>query len=351
MSYQIPSPDELLKKNWDFFSSKIKVLIISNLLVAIPWLIIFLISGVLIGLVSIIVPDQVMKILLVGVLGIISFIALVLVAGWTTAAPLLAVKQLLDDKFVGYRKLFSEAKPLAIPMVLLSIGTALSVFGGMVLLILPGVILSILFGFAYQILIEEKVGGFSAMSRSVYYIKKSIFSYISHVIILTMISFVISGSTTLVGNIFESFKMPFIGVGISLVVSFLSNLFVFTYIFLLYKEFKKAYPVSEEVNFGKSRSVFMLLSVLGLVALVGFSILFANILSNKDSLPMNLDMDKYGEMMEDEMTNPEEDQMIQEVNNDGVMIMGEDGSMGGMMDTMEAGMEMDPEMMEDAAAL
>ena len=340
------SPDELIRDSWHLFDKNIKrfvsVFVVSILLV-------ILVSGLFmipVALATSIVKSPVVVALIV----LISIIFFIVITQWFNIVLFTLIKKLGDGNYKNIKDVFADSTKLVVPGVVLSLISILSVIGGFVAFIIPGIILSIWFSFSYILLIDEGIKGVPALIKSARIIKGLSFTYISHILVLVIISYVISLLGMLVASIFSYFDIRFVSVGINFVTSIFSSIYMSVYMFMLYRDFRQVNPVKNTDSDRKAKSGILFLIVLSLASLIFISIGVSSLIKNNSlDIPklMREIEPKNGDMFQDAEN---EDQYMDYMNE----TIEPNDQVDGMLDTMEEGVGMDGMEgvnQEDAAAL
>jgi len=146
MNNQQSLPDiiELLKRTWEIY--KKRYLILAGIMV-IPFIFRIILGSA--------VP---------GNLSLISSILLFSISSWASAAIIFAIKE--KDQKSGIQEAFSKSLKIIVPVIIVSILTYIIIFIGFILLVIPGIIFAVWYGFSIFVLIFEDLRGMAALSRS-----------------------------------------------------------------------------------------------------------------------------------------------------------------------------------------
>jgi len=155
----------------------------------------------------------------------------------------------------------------------LVIVTALIVMGGYLLLLIPGLILSVYLLFASIVYIKEQVGMFEALQRSVYYVTDNFGAVVLRFLVLV--------GLVIVCNILISVfnLVPLLGKLISIVFGFIWSLYAQVYLYQLYKSLVAVKSTAEFVAVGWFKPTSIILAGLGIVLLVGLFIGIGELIS------------------------------------------------------------------------
>ncbi len=145
-------------------------------------------------------------ILVIVVLGIVIFV----VNLWAGVSLLYAIKE--RDQEIGIRESFAMGWPKILSYWWISILNGLIIMLGFLLLIIPGIIFSIWFGFAIYVLISEEKKGMKALLRSKQLVKGYWWKVFWRFLVLGFIVFLvafITGFIPFIRNIIYIFITPF----------------------------------------------------------------------------------------------------------------------------------------------
>ncbi len=200
---------------------------------------------------------------------------------------------------------YKKGIDLLIPSIWISALFTLTTLGGTFLLLIPGLLLSIWLSFSLYILFAENRRGISAMARSWYYVKGywlSVFwRFLFLGIILLIVSLTIAFAT--IGTTFFSaiksgatkeLQLP---LSTQLIDLFFTNLiaipFSIIYSFGIYsalRQIKKEVPAeADEQKLQKNISIFMVVGIIGLIAIIVFAgFLLVKFYLRSSPLPLNI---------------------------------------------------------------
>jgi len=226
---------DLLKESWKVYAQNFK-LFFKLILLSIAFLLVFVLAGA----VTLAVLSQTGFSLILIVVGLVSLLAIIATQLWIQVAMMLAIKTLLDGKTVSsIRSLLNLSKPLILPYVGLSLVSMFLVVGGYMLFLIPGLILSIWFGFGMFVLIDENKRGISALLTSRDYIKGFIVKVFVRWFGFGILSAIVSSlpSLLLKNTNYEGLSSIY-----STFISFIITPLSLIYGFLLYKSVKAQKP-------------------------------------------------------------------------------------------------------------
>ncbi len=136
-----------------------------------------------------------------------------------TIAPIIAVKKLIDGRSVTLKQVYVLALHYFWPILGLSILVGFSVFIGLILLIIPGIILAVWFYFSVYVYLDEEKGLTHSMIKSKRLVGDYWWKLFGILILISLLSGVISQVTAIIG--------------------YLATPFFILITFLLYRDLKK----------------------------------------------------------------------------------------------------------------
>lgn len=232
---KLPPAKEILKESWKIYKDRFWTLISISI---IPTLI-MLVFALLIGGGMFFASSFKVNILaafgLWGILVLIFFIALIYISIWCTVAELFAIKD--HKEKIGFAEAFKRARPYINPFFITGLLAGLAVFGGLILLIIPGILFMLWFSQSAYVVINENLSGTKALSRS----KTYVHSRVGEIFGKYFYMFVIIILVSIVVGIFDSIIFKSIGVnseksfGLSNILSTLVGPLSAIYFFRVYK--------------------------------------------------------------------------------------------------------------------
>ena len=220
---------------------------------------------------------------------------IIVLTGWASSALIMLLN---DSKAHSLKEYVKISFPLALPYLALSIVSALITIPMFLLLIIPGILVSILLAFARYELVLGKRGIVSSLRRSVYVVKSHFVQVFLRLFLIIVLSFI---ANLLVTSIAGSLKSPFLSGLISLVFGFILTCFSFCYSIVLYRHAEAATLDKKKES---SLKWILLVDLLGIIlaVFIGFSLFryfsspeFQNILkvaSNKSSKNNTVSLEK-----------------------------------------------------------
>ena len=225
--------NELLKKAWEVYRARIKVLLGIMLVPIIVSFIIFIISAIL-GFSSLFYffttfDPRVLS----GLLPIIVVFALVMliVGSWSNLALIYAIKE--REQRIGVKESFQKTKDKIISSLWVSFLVGLAILAGSLLLIIPGIIIGVWFSFSIFVLVSEGLKGTKALTQSKELVRGRWIKVFWRMFVIFIIIFLFN---FIIGLIVEELGISFLGD----IISFLIAPFSTIYSFLLYEDLKKS---------------------------------------------------------------------------------------------------------------
>lgn len=173
----------------------------------------------------------------VALLGTVTFIAFLIIFSWLVAAGLLMTKSVINNQLLSIKDIFIQSKKLILPLFGTNLLTGLIVLVGYLLLIIPGIILTVKYVFTQYIVIEENLSGLAALKRSQELVKGRFWKVLGYSIFPTVVIFLLSFITSFVAQQLKT-SAPLISYSISFassVVSWILGAVILVYSYLVYK--------------------------------------------------------------------------------------------------------------------
>ena len=267
----LPSLKILFKDSWELFKKTIllygKLLIAGFVAIGI-FLFLTLISGGF--LVKAVIEaaryPTVYEIITVILLAVVTLIPLIGLVASTLLFSIADTIALTNPQKTSIRSMVQASRPLIAPYFITAFLNAFLVAGGYLVLLLPGVVMSILLLFALYEVVFEKQSGIAALKRSYILVKGHFWSVVGRYVLIEVITMVLSNLLPrIVGKD-----------GLLLVVIFLINLavgwFIQVYMYVVYKQVK----ATAKTDSSSSTTWMWVLAVIGWVLLVVSAIFFGN---------------------------------------------------------------------------
>lgn len=191
------------------------------------------------------------------IFGIISLILQI----WAQVALL---TEAVSETKIGIKEAYSLSKGKRLRFLGLTLLSAVVVWGGFLLLIVPGVILAIGFSFTTNILVVENIGGMRALLKSKEYVRGYWWKVFGRLLFIGLFLGMFSVLPQALTPIFKQLNLPTVGVIISFVFSIISVLLFplsVIYVAVMYRSLK---ATRGEVDItGRSKTGLILLGILG----------------------------------------------------------------------------------------
>ena len=194
------------------------------------------------------------------VLGIVLFIVALVIFPWGLLALLYAVKDSAENIGVGaaFRRAWGKIRSYYWITILMT----LIILGGGMLLIVPGIIFMIWFGFAMFVLIDEGIKGMDALLKSREYVRGQWWGIFGRLMVMWLLAIVVAGIQAIILKTVSSEATKQL---VQFLVSLFITPFFLSYVFILYQHLKALKGGTVRVEAGSQKTVFVLIGVLGLV--------------------------------------------------------------------------------------
>lgn len=230
----LPKGIDLLKQSWQIFKQKVKILLLIQLVplaAAVPLIIIAGAVGMINEQGQALTPEvwgsnEIAVLLVMMVIGVLGF----LLQLWAQIAMILAI----DNPAVGenFKALFQKARPLLLPYLGITARSFLIIFGGVLLLVIPGIIFAIWYCMSAYALVLEGKHGMEALRTSKSYVKGKTGAVVSRLAVLAVIALLLY---VVPGGIFEAAHLKPVGDVFSGAVSFVFGPVSTIYLYLLFR--------------------------------------------------------------------------------------------------------------------
>lgn len=204
--------------------------------------------------------DNLVLILLLVLFGLIFFVVVMIVALWSQASLLCAIKEKEQD--IGIKKAFIEGWRKIIAYWYISVLSSFMVLGGFLLFFIPGIIWAIWFNLSLYVLIAEDKRGVTVLFRSKQLVSGKWWIVFWRQLLITLI---VMGAATIVS---------FIPWGRNL-VGLVTAPFIHIFGFLLYKDLNQ---IKKDLPFEKPKTAtklkFILMAVVGYLLPVAWLVYF-----------------------------------------------------------------------------
>lgn len=193
MQTTLPKATDLLKQSWQMFKQKVKILILIELvsfLGAIPFVILFGATG-LMGSSG----AKASALVFFPIIIALVIFALTLQL-WAQTAIIFTIDS--SEPVLNFKDLFRRARPFIISYLWVSILVGLIVFGGFILLIIPGIIFAFWYCLSTYTVVLEGQRGMEALRTSKSYVKGNIGQIFAKGVFLIIVALVVYGIPSII---------------------------------------------------------------------------------------------------------------------------------------------------------
>jgi hypothetical protein len=249
-----PGPIALLQEAWQIYKKRFWTLLGVSLVPLFATLILALalgLLGIIGGLIGL--ANSGFAIAFLVILIVVLVIAEVLLMAWTQIALLIAIANSPEN--VGIKECYRLGRSKIYQFLWIGILSSLIVFGGLFLLLIPGIIFSYWFFFSSMIIVFENEKGMDALLKSREYARGHWWGLVGRSLFISIIILVVSagfgaiGSGTL-GNI----------------ATFVLNPLVMVYTYLMYRNAKTLKGEAAISLKGPDKNTFIAIAVFGIIA-------------------------------------------------------------------------------------
>ncbi|HVA96497.1 MAG TPA: hypothetical protein VND99_02490 [Candidatus Acidoferrales bacterium] len=149
---------------------------------------------------------------------------------------------ILQRKKASLIELLKQAKQFFWPYFLTMLLAGFLAFGGMILLVIPGIVIGIFFVFTSYEVVLEKQSGISALARSYFMVKNDFWQILGRVLLLEVCIWIV---TSVLGHIIG--RGLLLGL-VQLVFSILLSWYLRAYIFLLYNQVRERTTFPQHIS-------------------------------------------------------------------------------------------------------
>lgn len=278
-STTLPGPGRLLSEAWQVFTTNFGRLLAISLFPALIGLgvgFFAVIIGFIFGLLGLASSNPAMWLFISPVFFVI-FIAFIILLSWSQLALFQAIKFILSSSDWTISSAFKTSWPKVFSFCWISVLEFLAVFGGLSLLLIPGLIFMLWFYFCQFVLVEENIGGITALLKSKAYLSGRFFAVLGRLLILGLIILGINAIAWPLSII------PIVGSLVSMAVQIVGTIFTLVYSYIIFNYLRQISPLP---NFTPSTSSKVLLSLACLAGLaVPVIFLLGAIFINANKLP------------------------------------------------------------------
>jgi len=242
---ELPKARQIFDEAWAFYKAKFNTLIIISIISTAAYFVIgFLIGYSGVGSETVELAET--PILVGAGVGILALIA---VAVWSYLAQVFVIKDGAEN--ISWQEGFKRSKSKILPIITTGILVFLAVFGGAILLIIPGLIFAFWFSQSSYIVVTENLQNVEALKRSKHYVKGRVWPLFCKQFYIGIISLGVSLIAGILASIIESGALaagasPSLAMGMndaaSLIVGLIWAPVALTYTFYLYKHLRETRP-------------------------------------------------------------------------------------------------------------
>jgi len=223
----LPSVSNLFKSSWKTYTKSWKLYVLLVLLPLIATLIILGLAAAIIGTILAVSGGDITpgRVALMVPPGLVAIVGLIIV---NTLSQVGFIKAIQANGDTNIRELIRSSWPLLWQFLILSFLVGITVFFGIALLIIPGIIFAVWFMFSSFILVNEGTTGRAAMRRSKYYVKGQFWGILGRLSLLILVLILFS-------SLLSSIDDPVISGLTQVIASFIINPFSLIYAYKLYQ--------------------------------------------------------------------------------------------------------------------
>lgn len=273
----LPGALETLKQAWELYRSRSKTLLG---ITAIPVVAMLILSGVILLASTTGGQGNATNILRIsyGAVGIIVLIASIILQSVGQIALMYAMRESQAPISVG--EAYRKGLALLVPLWWISALTTFIIFGGFILLIIPGILFSLWFSLSAFVLVNENVSGMDALLKSKAYVRgitgKILWRFIVIGIIALIVFMAIPAILSVMGN------NQWAATILNAVVQFFFTPFMVAYWYVLYKNVRALKGDVAVVPSASQKMMFGAIAILGPV--IGIILILLVILSIRNSI-------------------------------------------------------------------
>lgn len=253
---ELDSISTLLKNTWALYEKRLWKLVG---ITVIPFIGIFLL-----GIISFFL--KAFNFYIVGsILVVVVLCALIVISVWSKSSLLIAIRD--SEEKIGIRESFKRSQKYIWHYFVISILLGFLIFGGMTLLLVPGIILGIMTVFSHFVLVNEEEKDINALAKSREYVRGYWWEIFGRIVLLLIVIFILS-------------TIPVLGM---IITFFFATPFAMVYIFMMYKNLKEIRNKEASVVQKKdTKNLLVLVVVIGIFMIL-FYIGFLAKLNNFDN--------------------------------------------------------------------
>lgn len=255
----IKGPIVLLKEAWATFISNPST-VIKLMLFLYVFSVVLVVLLFILGIILYIATQNIA--LAIGLATLAGVPVMVYLQSWFTLVLTKALLSQSEGKVLGVKQTMQAVKPLVIPFILTSLLYGIITFGGYILLIIPGVILTIFFSLYTYVLLQEGAKGMRALLLSREYIRGYAGIVFIYNLIFWGLAYVVSFVPT---YLLEQADLQILSSIISLLFNFVVMPIGLLFSIGIYKELKRVKGEVTIPNYDQRKWKYAAIGVLGIV--------------------------------------------------------------------------------------
>lgn len=171
------------------------------------------------------------------VLAVVVGIAGAVIGLWGQLALLFAITD--EQHVLSITDAYKRAWPYLLSYFWIVILVSAITLGGFVLFVIPGIIISVWFSFAWYVFATEQVKGMDALMRSKEYVRGYWWSVVGRFIVLALALLLVASVVQLIASAFDSLGTELIESTSGAVLNVILTPFILAFMFLVYKDLKQ----------------------------------------------------------------------------------------------------------------
>lgn len=249
---QLAGPVELLKSSWEILKERWKTLVAIQLVPVLLIIPIGILGAIFVGvsavgnLSKLSGGDYEAALALFKIFGpvlIVLVLLSVFIQVWTGVALIYAIRDWKEG--VGFKESYRRAWRILRSYLWVSVLAGLSVLGGFMLLVIPGLIFAVWFGFAGYVVIDQGTKGVEALRTSKELVKGRFWGVVWRFLVVGFLGLILVSVGEYLDQSWKDTPMAWVGGLGTLVVSLLWTAYSGVYIWLLYSSLRSTTNKSE----------------------------------------------------------------------------------------------------------
>lgn len=269
----LPSISDLISASWAIFTKKVFTLILVDLLTVLAVVVVVIVAvlvGLGLGLTHISLTTLGGPILIAGIiLAILIAISLIIIFTISAAASAFIIA---DEAKLSVGDAIKKSFPVILPIIIVGVLTALLVFGGLFVLVIPGIVIYFLLYFSYLEVILGNKRSFEALRGSYNLVSHYFWQVVLRILVLSAIYLIVD---LIMGELKSILLLE--------LVNFLLGIFSTIYIITLYKQL-----VAITAPYRSSLNLISVIALIGWIIIILLVVVFGNsAFSNLNKLKSN----------------------------------------------------------------